>query len=194
MAKFRISGGQATGNATTADVLSGKTFMSSGSPAEQTGSMTNNGAVTETLTSNGQVYTIPAGYHDGTGTVTANISNVLELTELWLNPDLTQASFSAQTISIDLTDYDGVMVEARINNTTNLDLLCRTVYFKDDVITQPSDNYFAVGYVIDGTGNIKGIGRRISFVSGGLYFGNAILGDTANNTIVIPTKIYGVKK
>lgn len=78
MAKFRAivnAVRQAiTGNATTADVLSGKTFMSSASPNEQTGAMTNNGAVTASLTADGQVYTIPAGYHDGTGTVSANIS------------------------------------------------------------------------------------------------------------------------
>ena len=38
------------------------------------GSMPNNQNITGQITEQGGVYTIPAGYHDGTGTVTANIS------------------------------------------------------------------------------------------------------------------------
>lgn len=56
------------GDAVSSEVLSGKTFTNDNGP--QTGSMTNNGAVTQTLTA-GQSYTIPEGYHNGNGTVTA---------------------------------------------------------------------------------------------------------------------------
>ena len=59
-----------TGNATTADVLSGKTFANASSDS-LTGAMTNNGAVSEALNC-GDSYTVPAGYHNGSGTVTAN--------------------------------------------------------------------------------------------------------------------------
>ena len=38
------------------------------------GTMPNNQNITGQITEQGGVYTIPAGYHDGTGTVTANIS------------------------------------------------------------------------------------------------------------------------
>lgn len=61
---------QATGNATEADVLSGKTFSKSGSVG-LTGSMENHGAVTPPALSAGGIYTIPKGYHNGLGTVTA---------------------------------------------------------------------------------------------------------------------------
>ena len=57
-------------DAVAADVLAGKTIvLANGTEVE--GTMTNNGAVSETLTSatGDQSYTIPAGYHDGTGTV-----------------------------------------------------------------------------------------------------------------------------
>ena len=55
--------------ATASDVLSGKTILTSSGLV--TGSMTNNGSVSKTLNAGGS-YTIPKGYHDGTGKVTAN--------------------------------------------------------------------------------------------------------------------------
>ncbi len=61
---------QSTGNATLADVLSGKTFSNS-SEVGLTGTMPNRGAVSQSLNAGGS-YTIPAGYHNGSGKVTAN--------------------------------------------------------------------------------------------------------------------------
>lgn len=56
-------------DATAGDVLSGKVIVTG--TGEVTGSMTNNGAVNKTLdaTSGNQTYTVPAGYHNGSGTV-----------------------------------------------------------------------------------------------------------------------------
>lgn len=56
-------------DAVAADVLSGKVFVNG--TGEVTGTMANNGAVSKTLdaTSNNQTYTVPAGYHNGSGTV-----------------------------------------------------------------------------------------------------------------------------
>lgn len=53
--------------ATTAEVLKGKTFAKGG--AMHTGSMTNNGAVNGSISSKAQNYTVPQGYHDGSGKV-----------------------------------------------------------------------------------------------------------------------------
>ncbi len=61
---------QSTGNATVADVLEGKTFSNSSSVG-LTGTMPNRGAVSQSLNAGGS-YTIPAGYHNGSGKVTAN--------------------------------------------------------------------------------------------------------------------------
>lgn len=56
-------------DATAADVLAGKTIVTGSGEVE--GTMVNRGAVSKTLdaTSNNQSYTVPAGYHNGSGTV-----------------------------------------------------------------------------------------------------------------------------
>ena len=60
-----------TGNAQPEDVLADKTFSNS-SGINKVGTMVNNGAVSGVATLN-QPYTIPEGYHNGSGTVTASI-------------------------------------------------------------------------------------------------------------------------
>lgn len=54
-------------NATASQILSGATAYVQGSKV--TGSMTNNGAVSGTISTKAGVYTVPTGYHDGSGTV-----------------------------------------------------------------------------------------------------------------------------
>lgn len=73
------SGGgvQPTGDAIAADVLTGKTF-SNANTVGITGTMPNNGAVSGQATPS-QPYTIPAGYHNGSGVVTASGANKFEL-------------------------------------------------------------------------------------------------------------------
>lgn len=67
--KVTVNAYTPTGNASTSDVLSGKTFMNAN--GAQTGSMTNNGAVSGIATPS-QPYTIPEGYHNGQGVVSAS--------------------------------------------------------------------------------------------------------------------------
>lgn len=55
-------------NADASNVLADKTFYAKG---YKTGTMPNNGAVSQALNAGGS-YTIPAGYHNGSGKVTAN--------------------------------------------------------------------------------------------------------------------------
>lgn len=69
-----------TGDALVTDVLAGKTF-SNADGIGKTGTMVNNGAVTETLTYD-EVYTIPEGYHNGNGTVTAPSTSEVTFTKL----------------------------------------------------------------------------------------------------------------
>lgn len=54
-------------NAQVAEVLSGKTFYARGS--KMTGTMVNNGAVSGIISTKAQQYTVPIGYHDGSGKV-----------------------------------------------------------------------------------------------------------------------------
>lgn len=72
--KLNDEGGETAsmGNATPNDVLEGVIFSAEGMTGA-TGTMTNNGSVSVTVTP-GQVYTIPQGYHDGSGTVTGTES------------------------------------------------------------------------------------------------------------------------
>ena len=72
-----------SGNASTSQVLSGRTFYSN-SWTRQTGTMTNRGAVSKSLNP-GSSYTIPAGYHNGSGKVTANKTtpNVFAVGAYW---------------------------------------------------------------------------------------------------------------
>ena len=60
-----------TGNAGTGHVLSGKTFYTTNPKSKQTGTMPNQGTKNASLNC-GASYTIPAGYHNGSGKVTAN--------------------------------------------------------------------------------------------------------------------------
>lgn len=63
------------GTSVATDVLSGKTFINSTGNLV-TGSMTNRGAVVGAIASQSGTYTIPNGYHSGSGKVTANITNL----------------------------------------------------------------------------------------------------------------------
>lgn len=53
--------------ATASEILSGQTAY--GASGKITGSMPNNGGATGTIDEKSEAYTIPAGYHDGSGTV-----------------------------------------------------------------------------------------------------------------------------
>ena len=73
-AVVQSGGGAAVGDATAADVLTGKTF-SGAVGSGVSGTMPNQGAVSGTATPS-QPYTIPAGYHNGSGTVTSGLSEI----------------------------------------------------------------------------------------------------------------------
>jgi hypothetical protein len=87
--KFHLpSGAQGTGScafdvdssnctATVAEVLATKTFAKNGSVL--TGTMPNRGAVSGTISDKATPYTIPQGYHDGSGTVSIDSSSATAL-------------------------------------------------------------------------------------------------------------------
>ena len=93
--------------ATSADILSGKTaYVSSG---KVSGSMTNRGAVSQTLSA-GSSYTIPVGYHNGSGKVTASslssqtsataaASDILSGKTAWVNGSKITGSMTSRTSS-----------------------------------------------------------------------------------------------
>lgn len=63
--------------AAVSEILSGKTAYVRG--AKLTGTMKNNGAVTGTITEKAGVYTVPQGYHDGSGKVSISSTEQAKL-------------------------------------------------------------------------------------------------------------------
>lgn len=108
---------------TVSEALTGKTFHARGTA--YTGTMANNGAVSGTISTKAGAYTVPQGYHDGSGTVTiasteqakiipGNIKSgvqILGVTGTYTGAAISAQSknatptFSAQTIQPD-TGYD----------------------------------------------------------------------------------------
>ena len=114
-----------TGDATAAEILTGKTAYVTGSKV--TGSMANNGGVKGTISNLTTPYTIPQGYHDGSGTVSIDeaekskivADNIRQgVTILGVEGTMTGTenvkaqsktvtpSFSPQTITPDSPDYN----------------------------------------------------------------------------------------
>ena len=83
--------GQTPGTATAEHILKDKTAWVGG--VELTGTMANNGAVSATLAANG-TYTIPAGYHDGTGKVSQSLTTKAAAT---ITPGTTDQTIAAGT-------------------------------------------------------------------------------------------------
>ncbi|MDR2024012.1 MAG: hypothetical protein LBQ71_12415 [Hungatella sp.] len=60
-----------TGTATDSQVLNGQTYYNADAKTKRTGSMANRGAISANLNA-GESYTVPTGFHNGSGKVTAN--------------------------------------------------------------------------------------------------------------------------
>lgn len=130
-----ISIPQAKGNATRADVLSGKTFSSEEAGIEVTGTMTNRGAVSRTIQL-GSSYTIPEGYHNGSGRVRAESDNIIILEGFYsgLNYTAHEGDFSLSGVRLSLSPYSIVTSTStvRLNNVETLFVVQRslgTTYF-----------------------------------------------------------------
>ena len=99
---------------------------------------------------------------------------------LWTNPSPT-SEFAAQTISLNLTEYVGVIVEFYHGDTHQ--------YVSSRVYVKKTDNFsnkFGGGFVVDAAyaKNILALNNE------GIQFDNG----SPNNTSCIPYKIYGVKE
>ena len=123
-------------NATAAQILSGYTAYVKGSKVS--GSMTNRGAVTSSLNC-GASYTIPAGYHNGSGKVTANS----------LASQTSVTATAAQILSGYTAWANGSKLTGTATQGVNLEQISMTSVTLSDV--SPGSNYYWNG---DGRGKL----------------------------------------
>ena len=83
--------------ATASDILYEKTACISGDGSITTGTMPNNGAVSKVLTTQNSYYTIPKGYHDGTGKVTATLTDAVLTSSVSLSSSSVSSSLTSTT-------------------------------------------------------------------------------------------------
>lgn len=140
-------------NAAAAQILSGYTAYVNGSKI--TGSMTNRGAVTSSLNCGGS-YTIPAGYHNGSGKVTAN--------------SLASQTSGTATAARILSGYTAWVNGTRITGTMQSGVS----------FTNPVCSFEGNAYSIDIPGNIR---RCYVVYGGGYYWGVVRIDDTTSSTI-----------
>lgn len=102
---------------------------------------------------------------------------------LWTNPYPT-ADFSAQTINLDLSGYEAVIIQF---SGYNRGLNASKVYLSKD----ENLSYFGAGF-IDGQ---NGHGRNITSINdNGISFSDERYGTYVSNGFVAPYKIWGLKK
>lgn len=103
-------------------------------------------------------------------------------TLLWTNSN-TSTAFSAQKVTIDLSNYDGVIIEFK---TISGELISTVKLSKTESI-----NNFGAG----NTSSANSESRNIASIDNtGVTFSVGYLNNSADATRVIPNKIYGYKK
>ena len=88
--------------ATAGDILTGASAYVNGNKIN--GSMTNNGAVTGTITTKAQQYTIPQGYHDGSGKVSISTTEQNKIIASNIKSGITilgvEGTYSGEAVSV----------------------------------------------------------------------------------------------
>lgn len=114
-------------------------------------------------------------------------------TLLWTNPSpLSTSGFPAQTLSLDLSKYEGVLIESLVNTNSTLDGFRMPVYVpKDGVqkyveggqlkVVPPASNFVATIYA-----------RLVTVTDSGITFSIGYAGATTGNALCIPYRIYGL--
>ena len=135
-------------DATAGDVLTGKIFVASDGTVV-TGTMANQGAVSKTLDGTTISYTIPKGYHSGTGTVTI-VLETKTVTPTKSAQDITPTAgkvLSKVTVAAIPDEY----VDTTSANATAGDILTsKTAYVGGAKVTGTMPNNGATGGSIDG--------------------------------------------
>lgn len=137
--------------AAAGDVLATKTFVTANGTVTA-GTMTNNGAVSKTLdaTTSNQSYTVPSGYHNGSGTVSITLETK-SATPTTSSQDITPTSgkvLSKVTVGAIPSNYKDISnVDAAAGDV----LYGKTIVTEDGEVTGSMTNNGAVSKVLDAT-------------------------------------------
>lgn len=147
-------GDTTTDDAVAANLLYGKKAHSinNGSAVQITGSMANNGTVTETLdaTADNQSYTIPEGYHSGSGTVS------ITLEEKSATPTTSSQNITPTSGKV-LSKVTVGAIPSQYKDTTNVDAAAGDVLAGKTIVTSTGEvegtmtNRGAVSKTLDAT-------------------------------------------
>lgn len=117
---------------------------------------------------------------DSDGIISASASGALTIDTVWTNAS-PSSSFSAQTITLDMTSYKAIVIEHGFNTSSSLNRISGLI---------PKNETVGVISGLGGTGgSYYEAYRTASFDDNGVTFG---AGSPAN-TNAIPLKIYGIK-
>lgn len=188
--------------AAAADILTGKTAYVKGVKVD--GTMLNRGALTNTLSTHGSSYTIPAGYHNGAGKVTASISNLAAANiKSGVNVGGVAGTYTgvgntSAAYVLAGTTFSNATVSGQAGTMTNRGAVTNTITVQNGSYTIPAGYHNGAGTVtasISGlaaaniknganvgniTGTYKGLGNATAAqVLAGKYFSTASLSNTA---------------
>ena len=108
-------------------------------------------------------------------------SGTTQIDLLWTNPN-PDSSFAAQTVSIDLSSYDAILVQMR--NVYNGGIRGMGIVLKESI------NH-SVG--VFGTSETKTFRRSVNASDTGVTFGAGYNGENSSSNAAIPLLIYGIK-
>ncbi len=150
--------------ATTDDVLSTKVFVDS-TGKTTAGTMANNGTVTEKLDTTTTSYTIPKGFHSGTGTVsiTTETKSATPTKEVQQIVPTTGSVLSRVTVEAIPSEY---ITTTDANATASQILSGATAYVKGTKITGTMANNGAISKTIDGL-NQTSVSIQAGYTTGG---------------------------
>ena len=121
--------------------------------------------------------------HTHTTSDITDYSPGLSMKLLWTNPDPT-ATFSAQSVLLDLSGYDAVLIKTLNDRASNTPQYHSELVFVGDSSVCYSSNASTTGYTYK---------RQADVSASGVDFGGGFRNTSAGSGYAIPQKIYGVK-